>query len=166
LSESLDRRRRPLAEQDDLTIRLTLAVGRCRASRQPLSVVLLAAEGAVTLAPAHVKHLERLLATACHDLDANHESIERPGETRRLLVLSGTDRLEAVTVARSIVEQLRRLMAQMQHAGLLPACVAAAGVAWVATPAKNFRPMSLLETAERCLAAALASGGVKSLEVS
>jgi hypothetical protein len=54
----------------------------------------------------------------------------------------------------------------MQHAGLMEACVMAAGVASVATPAKNFRPLSLLETAERCLAAALASGGVKSLEVS
>jgi len=166
LGESLDRRRRPLAEQDDLSIRLTLAVGRCRASRQPLSVVLLAVEGVVRLSPAQAKHLERLLETACHEMDANCENLERPGETRRLLVLSGRDRLEAVTVARSVVERVQRLSAQMQRAGFLPACVTAAGVAWVATPAKNFRPMSLLETAERCLAAGLTGGGVKSLEVS
>jgi hypothetical protein len=54
----------------------------------------------------------------------------------------------------------------MERAGLLRECVTAAGVATVAAPAKNFRPVSLLETAERCLSAAIGAGGVKSLEVS
>jgi HD-like signal output (HDOD) protein len=57
LAESLDRRRRPLAEQDDLSIRLTLAVGRCRSSRQPLGVVLFAAEPLQELAPAKRQNL-------------------------------------------------------------------------------------------------------------
>jgi hypothetical protein len=166
LGESLERRRRPLAEQDDLTIRLTLAVGRCRAARQPLSLVLLAAEGADDLSPQQMHRLERLLETACQDMDVECEKIERPGEARRLLLLTGRDRLEAVAMARNMVEGLRRQVQQTHQAGLLPACISAAGVASVAIPAKNFRPMSMLETAERCLAAALASGGVKSLEVS
>jgi HD-like signal output (HDOD) protein len=166
LGESLERRRRPLAEQDDLTIRLTLAVGRCRGARQPLSLVLLAAEGASNLSPQQMHRLERLLETACQDMDVECEKIARPGEARRLLLLAGRDRLEAVTLARNLVERLRRQIQQTHQAGLLPACVSAAGVASVAIPAKNFRPMSMLETAERCLAAALASGSVKSLEVS
>jgi hypothetical protein len=99
-------------------------------------------------------------------VDGNCEIIERPGEARRLLIVPARDRMEAVAIARSAVERLRKLIVQTQQAGLLPACATAAGVSWVATPAKNFRPMSLLETAERCLAAALISGGVKSLEVS
>jgi hypothetical protein len=99
-------------------------------------------------------------------MDAVCEKFERDGETRRLLVLAGCDRLDAVDAARNAVEQLRRQSQQTHKAGLLPPCIAAAGVAWVAAPAKNFRPMTLLETAERCLAAARTSGGVKSLEVS
>ncbi len=159
-------RRRPLAEYENLTVRLTLAVGRCRAARQPLSVILLAAEGAETFTPPQRQRLKRLLHSACQEIDGGFENIERSGETRRLIVLSGRDRMEAIAVARHAVERVRRLIQQTQQAGLLPTCTVAAGVAWVGTPAKNFRPMSMLETAERCLAAALASGGVKSLEVS
>jgi hypothetical protein len=99
-------------------------------------------------------------------VEAVYEKFERDGEIRRLLVLAGRDRLDAVDAARHVIEQLRRQTQQTHKAGLLPACIAAAGVAWVAAPAKNFRPMTLLETAERCLAAARTSGGVKSLEVS
>jgi hypothetical protein len=166
LGESLERRRRPLAEQDDLSIRLTLAVGQCRAARQPLSVILLAAEGVEEPTPAQRLRLERLLDAACREIDAVCEKFERDGEIRRLLVLAGRDRLDAVDAARHVIEQLRRQTQQTHKAGLLPPCIAAAGVAWVAAPAKNFRPMTLLETAERCLAAARTSGGVKSLEVS
>jgi HD-like signal output (HDOD) protein len=166
LGESLERRRRPLAEQDDLSVRLTLAVGQCRAARQPLSIILLAAEGIEPPTPAEHQRLERLLDAACQEMDAVCEKFERDGETRRLLVLAGCDRLDAVDAARNAVEQLRRQSQQTHKAGLLPPCIAAAGVAWVAAPAKNFRPMTLLETAERCLAAARTSGGVKSLEVS
>jgi HD-like signal output (HDOD) protein len=166
LGESRERRRRPLAEQDDLSIRLTLAVGRCRSTRKALGVALLGADALAPLAPSQRQHLERLVHAACVDLDFDCETIERPGETRRLLIISGRDRVQAVAVARAVVDRLKTLVAQMSRAELLPGCTAAAGVAWVATPAKNFRPMSLLETAERCLAAALTSGGVKSLEVS
>ncbi|HEX6962228.1 MAG TPA: HDOD domain-containing protein [Lacipirellula sp.] len=166
LGESIDRRRRPLAEQDDLAIRLTLAVGRCRSSRQALGVALIGADGLQLLTESQRHHLERLLHTACANLDLDCETIERPGETRRIVVIAGRDRSQSVALARHVVDRVRTLIMQLNRAELLPACHAAAGVAWVSTPAKNFRPMSLLETAERCLAAALTSGGVKSLEVS
>jgi HD-like signal output (HDOD) protein len=166
LAESRDRRRRPLAEQDDLTIWLTLAVGRCRSLRQPLSVVLVAVEAAKDFTSAEQQRLEALLETACNELaDDKCQAVERPGEMRRMLLLANHERMEAVKVTRQVVERLRRSIAKMEQAGLMGACVCAAGVASVATPAKNFRPVSLLETAERCLSAALTSGGVKSLEV-
>jgi hypothetical protein len=167
LAESRERRRRPLAEQDDLTIRLTLAVGECRSRRRPLGVVLLAAHAAEAMTAAEQQRVEHLLETCCDQwLDESCESIERPGEARRVLILPNHDRAEAVNMARRVVERLRRSIGQMQQAGLLRGCVTAAGVASVASPAKNFRPVSLLETAERCLSAALGAGGVKSLEVS
>jgi HD-like signal output (HDOD) protein len=166
LGESLERRRRPLAEQDDLSIRLTIAVGRCRSIRQPLGLVLLAAEPAEAYTAGQQEHAARLMDAACRDLGPRAETLARPGDSRRLLIISGQERFEAVELARKAVERVRSLSAQMHLAGMLPAAVAAAGVAWVATPAKNFRPMSLLETAERCLAASLSTGGVKSLEVS
>jgi hypothetical protein len=167
LAESRGRRRRPLGEQDDLAIRLTLAVGRCRSLRQPLNLALVAIEPANDYTTADQMRMERLLEATCQEfVDGHCESIERPGELRRVLLLTNRERMAAVGVARQVVERLRRSAAKMQHAGLMEACVMAAGVASVATPAKNFRPLSLLETAERCLAAALASGGVKSLEVS
>jgi HD-like signal output (HDOD) protein len=167
LEESRERRRRPLAEQDDLTIRLTLAVGGCRSRRRPLSVVLLAVDGARSMNAAEQQRAEQLLHTCCQEsLDESCESIERRGEARRVLILPNHDRAEAVSLARRAVERLRRSAAQMERAGLLRQCATAAGVATVAAPAKNFRPLSLLETAERCLSAAIHSGGVKSLEVS
>jgi hypothetical protein len=165
-ADSPDSRRQPLAEPNDLAIRLTLAVGRCRSTRKALGVALLGADALGQLAPSQRQHLQRLLQAVCTDLDVDCEAVAGPGAARRLIIISGRDRFQAVAVARSVVEQVRALITQMIRAELLPACTAAAGVAWVATPAKNFRPISLLETAERCLAAALISGGVKSLEVS
>jgi hypothetical protein len=167
LAESRERRRRPLAEQDDVTIRLTLAVGNCRSRRQPLSVLLLAVAGARTMTAAERLRVEHMLQACCKEcLDDGCEALERSGNARRLVILPNHDRAEAVSVARRIVDRLRRSAGQMERAGLLRECVTAAGVATVAAPAKNFRPVSLLETAERCLSAAIGAGGVKSLEVS
>ena len=55
---------------------------------------------------------------------------------------------------------------RLRELGDLPACRVGAGVASVASPAKNFLALKLVETAENCLGAALRTGGVKSLEVS
>jgi hypothetical protein len=82
-----------------------------------------------------------------------------------VLVLPARDRQEAVATARTAAERLRQLLEPMCRSKQLPACTVAVGVASVAAPAKNFHAPRLLETAERCFTAALASGGVKSLEV-
>jgi PleD family two-component response regulator len=81
-------------------------------------------------------------------------------------LLPGRDRHEAVRAARHAVDELRESLGPLMRSEQLPVVAIGAGVASAATPAKNFRAVSLLETAERCLTAALRSGGVKSLEVS
>jgi hypothetical protein len=90
-------------------------------------------------------------------------SMRVPG--RRVLVLPCHERLEAVRIARGVVDQLKQLMEAPSRMNQLPPCLVAAGVASVTAPAKNFQAQRLLETADRCLTAAIASGGVKSLEV-
>ncbi|RIK74805.1 MAG: hypothetical protein DCC67_16140 [Planctomycetota bacterium] len=155
-----------LAGRDNVAVRLTLAVGQCRSSRTPLSVVLLAVESSAPLADAHLAALERSMHAALRQSEAITDVMAQAGGVRRLMILAGRDRLQAVGVARSLVERIRRLLAPLQQAKLLPECTVAAGVAWVDLPAKNFQPQRLVETAERCLAAAMTSGGVKSLEVS
>jgi hypothetical protein len=109
--------------------------------------------------------VERLVDRACHRAEPSL-STERLGFGRRLLLMPERDRNESVATARRAVDELRALLDPFIRAEQLPAIVIGAGAVWAATPAKNFRALSLLETAERCLAAAIKSGGVKSLEVS
>jgi hypothetical protein len=71
-----------------------------------------------------------------------------------------------VSAARHTVDDVRASLSPFIRSEQISAIAVGAGVASAATPAKNFRAISLLETAERCLTAALRSGGVKSLEVS
>jgi hypothetical protein len=152
--------------RDDLATRLTVAVGRCRSLRRPLAVVLISAEPSAALADAQALTLERAMEAIAAYAAEDGDRVTLAGGTLQLIMLSDGERMQAVATARLVVEELRMRLSPMQCAGLLPPCALAAGVAWVAAPAKNFRPMSLVETAERCLAAARAGGGVKSLEVS
>jgi HD-like signal output (HDOD) protein len=153
--------------RDDFRIRLTLEAGQCRSARQPLSVVVLSVGRRQELLALEMQMIDRLLDAACRDACTGRARVEAFGEGRRVIVMPGRDRGEAVTAARAAVEHLRKLIAPLDRAGRLPACTPAAGVASVVeTPARNFEVQRLLDTAERCLAAALAAGGVKSLEVS
>jgi hypothetical protein len=145
--------------------RLTLAVGRARATHQPLSVVALAIESPTPLEPEQFRTVERLLEATCRGANAARDGMESPNAARRVLVLAGRDRQDAVGAARALVDQLQQMLEPLRGTGQLAACVVAAGVASVVEPAKNFHANRLLETAQRCLAAALAGGGVKSLEV-
>jgi HD-like signal output (HDOD) protein len=151
-----------LAEFD---VRLTLALGQCRASRQPLSVVMVGVQSHSPLPPEQSRTLDRIVEAACRAAMIAGDPIATPGDARRVVVLAARDRQEAIATARGIVERMLQLIGPLHRAEQLAPCVAAAGVASVAEPAKNFRCERLLETAERCLMAALTSGGVKSLEV-
>jgi hypothetical protein len=153
------------AEADDLKTRLTIEVGRCRSLRRPIGLAIVEVQPAELLDSTQADLIERLLDRACKRAEGA-KAIERLGARRRLLLLPGRDRHEAVSAARQAVDEVRALLDPFVRAEQLPPLATGAGVASAATPAKNFRAVSLLETADRCLAAALRSGGVKSLEVS
>jgi HD-like signal output (HDOD) protein len=152
-------------QTQDFQVRLTLAVGQARANRQPLSVVALAIESSTPLEPYNVKTVDRLLEVACRGVDAVRDSEDSTSGAKRVLLMPGRDRQDAVVVARALVERLQQLLAPLQRAGQLTTCMVAAGVGSAFEPAKSFQSERLLETAKRCLAAALRGGGVKSLEV-
>jgi HD-like signal output (HDOD) protein len=155
----------PAGAYDEFTVRLTLSIGQCRSLHQPLSMVLVGLGAVEAQDPEQAKVIERLLDAACRGVEGASQTAPVGGGGRRVLVLPGRDRQEAVAAARGAVDRLRQLVEPLTRSGQLPTCLAGAGVASVASPAKNFQPQRLLETGERCLAAALTSGGVKSLEV-
>lgn len=149
----------------DIETRLTLEVGRCRSLRRPIGLAVIEVRPAELLDSTQAELIERLLSRACKRAEGT-AAIEPLGPQRRMMLLPGRDRHEAVTAARHAVEEIRALLDPYLRSEQLPPVAIGAGVASAATPAKNFRAVSLLETADRCLAAALRSGGVKSLEVS
>lgn len=149
----------------DLETRLTLEVGRCRSLRRPIGLAAIEAQSTELLDSTQTEVLERLMTRACNSAEGV-TTIEQLGPRRRLLLFPGRDRHEAVAAARHVVDEIRSSLEPYCRSEQLPAVAVGAGVACAAAPAKNFRPVSLLETADRCLTAALRSGGVKSLEVS
>jgi HD-like signal output (HDOD) protein len=152
--------------RDEFDVRLKLAAGHCRAMRESLSVMMLGVALKGGASAALDARLEKLLDSACDAAGMERGFVERSAPLRRILVLAGCDRRDAVAAGRQCVEQLQEALATLAASGPLPPCKAAAGVAAVGVPAKNFQATALLDTAQRCLAAALTSGGVKSLEVS
>jgi HD-like signal output (HDOD) protein len=149
----------------DLETRLTLEVGRCRSLRRPIGLAVIEVQPSELLDLTQAELVERLLNRACKRAEGA-AAIEPLGPLRRMMLLPGRDRHEAVTAARHTVDEIRALVDPYLRSEQLPAVAIGAGVASAGTPAKNFRAVSLLETADRCLTAALRSGGVKSLEVS
>ena len=150
---------------DDFETRLTIEVGRCRSLRRPIGLAIVEVQPSELLDSTQADLIERLLDRACKRAEGA-KAIERLGIRRRVLLLPGRDRHEAVSSARQAIDEVRGLLDPFVRSEQLPPLATGAGVASAATPAKNFRAVSLLETADRCLAAALRSGGVKSLEVS
>jgi hypothetical protein len=150
---------------NDLETRVTLEVGRCRSLRRPIGLAVIEVQPTELVDAPQGELIERLLSRACQRAEGT-AALESLGSFRRIILLPGRDRHEAVTAARHAVEEVRALVEPYVRSEQLPPLSIGAGVASAATPAKNFRAASLLETADRCLAAALRSGGVKSLEVS
>lgn len=151
---------------NDITSQLTLAVGASRSERSSLSVVLFGVRPVEVVDATVTAELDQLLSAAIRAADVTDRFLFAPHRCRRLAILPGKDRLQAVEVARRVVEQLRSMLVRSSEGDELPVCAVGAGVASTTSPAKNFRPQSLIEAAERCLSAALKGGAVKSLEVS
>lgn len=154
-----------LAGASELETKLMLEVGRCRSLRRPIGLAVIEVQPTELLDLLQGELIERLLDRACQRAEST-PAFEPLGSRRRIMFLPGRDRHEAVSAARQAVDDVRAALGPFLRSEQLPAMAVGAGVASAITPAKNFRAISLLETADRCLTAALKSGGVKSLEVS
>lgn len=145
--------------------RLTLAVGQSRVSRQPLSVIHLAVEAQPRLSAKTKSVLDQVFDAVCEQLD--HEALEFGSvePATRAVVLPNCDRPEAIQIAHEASTRLRTVLQRLASSRKLPPCIVSAGVATVALVPKNFPPTALLETSQRCQAAAQAAGTVKSLEI-
>lgn len=152
--------------------KLTMAVGLCRSRRQPLSLLLLDVcadrdEEANHADAALERVVSHVLDAAALELAAEGVHGEVMSPSRRAYVLTGHDRQEAVRHAKTLFRFLEETFQELAAAGISGEFATSAGVAAVSLPVKNFPPRDLLESAERCLAAARSTGPsvVKSLEI-
>jgi HD-like signal output (HDOD) protein len=161
----------------NLVDRLTLTVGQCRAKRQGASVILLAvqrleAQGANAKTNEFQPLIRQALDAVCLGLDHEKYFVEACTPDSRFLVLSACQREKAVALSQRMLRQLQMLARKLpcETQDKLPQHGSwnfSAGVASVGIPPRNFLPARLLETAQRCLAAAQRTPGgtVKSLGI-
>lgn len=150
--------------------RLAAAVAACRASREPLSLLVVAidrlGELAFALGPQNLPKAAELTAAVCRKVD--HPAVEcvAAGDGVWAVLLVDCDRNQAVALASQIAATIQRL-AQSRGDEAWSNLSASIGVATVALPPRNFPAGTLVEKASRCLYAAQASGGncVKSIEI-
>ncbi len=146
---------------------ITLIAGTCRSRRQPVSLVIFDVMDAGSDAETNEYLLAQTLDAACGaELPAN-TLVETNAVLKRTIVLPAYDRQEAVNFAQAVIRRLEKSLRERQSGGAAIKGIVSAGVAAVTLPSKSFRPVELLTTAERCLAAAQASetSVVKSLEI-
>ena len=153
--------------EDDFLRVLTLTVGQCRSQRTSVSLVLLGAAGASTRQPGGQQAISQLLDAACLVEGITGMTVESRGACQRVFLLPAFDRQQAVHFAQQRIESLQTMPSRLEAGGKSLQCEMGAGVASVTLPPKNFPPLDLLETAERCLQAAqpASSFSVKSLEI-
>ena len=113
---------------------LTLLVGYCRSKRQPVSLILFAAEGESTINETLATIVVRLLNAACRIDDVSGAISKSHSTYGRVLVLPGFDRQEAVGVAQRAIEQIEASVEQLELRGTSLACLWGAGVALVNLP--------------------------------
>ncbi|MCA9229094.1 MAG: HDOD domain-containing protein [Planctomycetales bacterium] len=149
------------------TGQLTLAVGRSRSLRQPLSVLMLAVGVDSNESASYEKRASQMLDAACRASVKQGMILEAVSSRQRAIVLPGFDRQEAYRYANSIIASIEKTRERLAASGVADEFPVGAGIATVSLPVKNFPPLDLIETAKRCLSAARSSGSnvVKSLEI-
>ncbi len=163
----------PKAEQcgDDVLIRrLTLEVAACRQARHPLSLILIEVnqfqELCVKCGSAEALRLVQLVTLVCGQVEHPQMLRLQVSTHRTALVLPNCDRSDAVEIAHSILNGVKRL--SQRHAEVARVSLSVSiGVATAPMPAKNFAAQTLADSASRCLHAAQAPSGnaVKSIDV-
>jgi HD-like signal output (HDOD) protein/GGDEF domain-containing protein len=147
--------------------RIAAAIASGRQQHRPVSLVLIEidrySDWVFALGPERAAAAERLLQAAATQLSPQGGKCLAIGEARYAL-LWDCDRREAAQSGRLLAQALAQWWEQRQEAAALTVSI---GIATLAFPSKNFPPRELLTPAQRCLSAAILSGGncVKSIEV-
>ena len=150
---------------------LAAAVKRCRERRRELSLLLVEPNVFDVHSDPRAERASRevrlAILAACSNLDPENVSLMSLGDERTAAVLSHCDRRVAVDVAQNTMAALAR--PSYSGAGTLceEATTLSIGVATASVVPRNFDPLRLIESAQRCLSAARACGisTVKSIEV-
>ncbi|HJT32532.1 MAG TPA: HDOD domain-containing protein [Pirellulales bacterium] len=145
--------------------RLRAAATACRQVRRELSLLMLEIdwydELLLTRGIVGLGEIAESLETECRAADPAGPGPQQLTDSRWALILPGSDRTEASDTAHDLLRRMRELAA-----GVTPFSVSI-GLATAAVPAKNFNPIDLIHSAERCLSTAQLSGGncVKTIEI-
>ncbi|NLX95128.1 MAG: HDOD domain-containing protein [Rhodopirellula sp.] len=158
------------AEPDPgLIEQISVAVGLCRQSRSPLSLLLLEPADApqlfLTLGSQGYERFRCFLEAVCRNLDTAAQCLPRD-EAGFAVVLPGCERQRAVQLGNELIAQLRCL--PPRPAAIDPrAASLAVGAATLSLPPRNFPSEELFKAAARCLYGSRLSGGgvVKSIEI-
>jgi GGDEF domain-containing protein len=153
-----------------LLSKLKSAIGRCRERRRALSLLL--AEPNVfdvhsdPQAVNASRQVRFALLKAASSYDQKDVSLVSLGKERFAAILSNCDRPAAVALAQGAISELNASAASGGCAIDLETTLCI-GVATASAVPRNFDPVRLVESAERCLAAARECGisAVKSIEV-
>jgi HD-like signal output (HDOD) protein len=153
--------RLPLSAHPLLVRRVADAVTRCRSTRTALTLVLVAVDDFDGwLAKTGSNEPERAAAAITRGLTLwtdDRGPVWHLENGQFALLWDGADRNEAVELMR---HALNEAQAWSQQSGeLIAGPTFSAGVAILEVPPKNFPPQELIEGAQRCLDAALLSGG-------
>lgn len=146
---------------------ITLIAGTCRSRRQPLSVVMFDVSGDAPTVDDNESVISQLLDATCREEFPANTLLEHNAAWRKTVVLPMCDKQGAVRLAQALIRNVERSFSRLTNSGRPVQGVISVGVASVTLPSKSFRPMDLLNTAERCLSAAQGSetSVVKSLEI-
>lgn len=146
---------------------ITLIAGTCRSRRQPLSVVMIDISDDTPDMDDNESVIAQLLDATCREVFPTNTLMERHTASRRTVVLPMCDKQAAVRLAQGLIRNVEGSLSRLANSGRTIQGVISVGVASVTLPSKSFRPLDLLSTADRCLAAARTSetSVVKSLEI-
>jgi HD-like signal output (HDOD) protein len=145
---------------------LVLVAANCRSRREPMSVLVFEVFVGARNMGACEEAITRVLESTCRELLPPNTVVESFGVGKRALAFPALDRHEAVSLTHELIRAIEQSCEQSgdeQEKQL----VVSAGISSVSLPSKSFLPGDILDTAERCLAAARSSerSMVKSLEV-
>jgi HD-like signal output (HDOD) protein/GGDEF domain-containing protein len=160
----------PSVSATGLLRKVTAAVNRCRERRKAISLLLAEPNVYDVHSDPGAVHAGRLVRSAllrtCESMDRSSVSVISLDDERTAVILTNCERQAAVAMAHNVADALGSPEAA-RGSSREPDTTLSIGVATASVVPKNFDPLRLIESAERCLSAARACGisAVKSIEV-